>query len=164
MKVGYGTKIMGHIHFNNLVKVIRKETVREMPQITKPTNTLCKHCQQGKQTKTRFKSNEYSITRPLEIVHTDLVGPTTKKSLKGEKYFMLLVDDYTRMTAVLFLKNKSEDFENFKVYKEMVENEMDSKIKCLRSDNGREFSSKEFMDYCSRHGIKRQFFVARTPQ
>jgi hypothetical protein len=95
----------------------------------KPTNTLCKHCQQGKQTKTKLKSKEYSTTRPLEIVHTDLVGPTTTKGLKGEKYFMLLVDDYTRMTAVCFLKNKSEAFENFKIYKEMVENEMDSKIK-----------------------------------
>jgi transposase InsO family protein len=77
---------------------------------------------------------------------------------------MLLVDDYTRMTAVFFLKNKSEVFENFKIYKEMVENEMDSRIKCLRSDNSREFTSKEFMDYYSSHGIKRQFSIARTPQ
>jgi hypothetical protein len=58
-------------------------------------------------------------------VHTDLVGPTTTKGLKGEKYFMLLVDDYTRMNVVNFLKNKSEAFENFKIYKKMVENEMD---------------------------------------
>jgi hypothetical protein len=65
---------MGHIHFDNLVKVNRREAVREMPWITKPTNALCKHCQQGKQTKTGFKSKEYSTTRPLEIVHTDLVG------------------------------------------------------------------------------------------
>jgi len=84
-------KIMGHMHFDNLVKVSKREAVREMPQITKPTNTLCKHCQQGKQTKTRFKSKEYSTTRQLEIVHTDPVGPTTTKGLKGEKYFMLLV-------------------------------------------------------------------------
>jgi hypothetical protein len=118
-------KRMGHIHFDNLVKVNKMEPVREMPQITKPTNTLCKHCQQGKKTKTRFKSKEYSTTGPLEIVHTDLVGPTTIKGLKGEKYFMLLVDDYTRMTAIFFLRNTSEAFENFKVYKEMVENEMD---------------------------------------
>jgi hypothetical protein len=62
--------------------------------------------QEGKKTKTRFKSNEYSTTRTLEIVHTDLVGPTTKKGLKCERYFMLLVDDYIRMTAVCFLKNK----------------------------------------------------------
>jgi hypothetical protein len=76
------------------------------------------------------------MTRPLEIVHTDLVGPNTNKGLKCDKYFMLLVDDYTRMTVVLFLRNKSKAFENFKVYKEMVENKMDSKIKCLRYDNG----------------------------
>jgi hypothetical protein len=126
-----------------------------MPQITKPINTLCKHCQQGKQTKTRFKSKQYSTTIPLEIVHIDLVGPTNTKGLKGEKYFMLLVDDYTIMSAVCFLKKKSESFENFKIYKKMVENEMDSRIKCLRSDNGGEFTSKEFMDYCSNHGIKR---------
>jgi transposase InsO family protein len=97
-------------------------------------------------------------------VHTDLVGPTTTKFLKVERYFMLLVDDYTRMIVVCFLKNKSKAFKNFKIYKEMVENEMDSRIKCLRSDNGGEFTSKEFMDYCNNHGIKRQFFVARTPQ
>jgi hypothetical protein len=76
------------------------------------------------------------MTIPLEIVHTDIVGPTTSNGLKGEKYFMLLVDDYTRMTVVFFLKNKSEAYENFKIYKEMVENEMDSKIKCFRSNNG----------------------------
>jgi transposase InsO family protein len=40
----------------------------------------------------------------------------------------------------------------------------DSRIKCLRYDNGGEFTSKEFMYYCSIHGIKRQFSVARTPQ
>jgi hypothetical protein len=67
-----------------------------------------------------FKSKEYSTKRPLEIMHIDLVGPTTTKGLKGEKYFMLLVYDYTRMIAVFFLRNKSEAFENFKVYKEMV--------------------------------------------
>jgi hypothetical protein len=60
---------MGHMHFDNLVKVSKREAVKEMPQITKPTNTLCKHFQQGKQTKTRFKSKEYSTTKPLEIVH-----------------------------------------------------------------------------------------------
>jgi hypothetical protein len=75
-------------------------------------------------------------------VHTNLVGPTTTKGLKGERYFMLLVDDYTRMTVVCFLKNKSETFENFKIYREMVENDMDSRIKCLRLDNGGELTSK----------------------
>jgi hypothetical protein len=60
------TSRMGHMHFDNLVKVSKREVVREMPHITKPTNTLCNHCQQGKQTKNRFISKEYSITKPLE--------------------------------------------------------------------------------------------------
>jgi transposase InsO family protein len=97
-------------------------------------------------------------------VHTDLVGPTSTKGLKGERYFMLLVDDYTRMIVVLFLKNKLESFEKFDIYKEIVENEMDSRIKCLILDNGGEFTSKEFMEYFNNHGIKRQFFIARTLQ
>jgi hypothetical protein len=58
---------MGHIHFDNLVKVSIREATKKMPQITKPTNTLCKHCQQGKKTNTKFKSKEYSMTRTLEL-------------------------------------------------------------------------------------------------
>ena len=76
----------------------------------------------NKESKQRPRSNQRNIQkRLLEIVHTDIVGPTTTKGLKGEKYFMLLVDEYTIMTTVCFLKNKSKAFENFKIYKEMVE-------------------------------------------
>ena len=46
----------------------------------------------------------------------------------------------------------------------MVETETELKIKCLRSYNGGEFISNEFMDFCGKHGMKRQFSVARTPQ
>ena len=77
------------------------------------------------------------------------------KGLEGELYFMLLVDDYTRMTWVCFLKKKSKAFECFKIFKEMVENETDLKIKTLRSENGGEFTSNEFWNYCEEHGIKR---------
>jgi len=45
---------MGHINFDNLVKISRKEAVKEMPEISKPTNTLYEHCLQGKQTWTKF--------------------------------------------------------------------------------------------------------------
>jgi hypothetical protein len=55
---------------------------------------------------------------------------------------MLLIDGYARITAVLFLKNKSEAFEHFKIFKEMVEIETNLKIKCLRSDNGGDFTLK----------------------
>jgi hypothetical protein len=107
-----------------------------MPKISKPTNTLCEHFLQGKQTRTKFKSKEYSMKKPFEIVHIDLFGLTRMNGLNGKQYFMLLGDDYKIMTAVFFLRKKSEEFEHFKIYKEMVETEMDLKIKCLISDNG----------------------------
>jgi hypothetical protein len=54
---------MGHMNFDNIVKVGKREAVRKMPQIMKPTDTLWKHCQKGKKTKTTFNSKEYSITK-----------------------------------------------------------------------------------------------------
>jgi hypothetical protein len=98
---------MGHMNLDNLVKVSIKEAVREILVISKPTDTLCKHCLQGKQTRPEFKSKEYNTTKPLEIVHTDLCGPMIRtKGLKGEQYFMLIVDDYTRMSMQLAFSGK----------------------------------------------------------
>jgi transposase InsO family protein len=94
---------------------------------------------------------EYSTTKPLEIVHTDLCWTIRTKVLEGELYFMILIDDYTRMTWVCFLKKKSKAFECFKIFKEIVENEIDLKIKTLRSDNGGEFNSNELWNYCQEH-------------
>jgi transposase InsO family protein len=102
--------------------------------------------------------------KPLELVHTDLCGPTRTQSLQGEKYFMFLIDDYSRMTWVTFLKEKYEAFEKFKEFKALVENKTNLKIKCLRSDRGGEFISNEFEEFCELHGIKRHFSAARTPQ
>ena len=70
----------------------------------------------------------------------------------------------TRMTWVTFLKEKSQAFEKFKIFKAMVENETHVKIKCLRLDNGGEFTSNEFNEFCEIHGIKIQFSAAKTPQ
>eukprot|EP00253_Pinus_taeda_P035014 PITA_35014 len=68
------------------------------------------------------------------------------------------------MCWIGLLKHKDEAFEKFKVFKALVENELDLKFKCLRSDRGGEFISDEFFEFCEKHGIKRQFSVARTPQ
>jgi transposase InsO family protein len=111
-----------------------------------------------------FKTKEYATSKPLEIVHTYLCVPTRTKILQGERYFMLLIDDYTRMTWVTFLKNKSEASEKFKEFKVLVENETDLKIKCLRSYNGGEFIANEFEELCEAHGIRRQYSTTRTPQ
>ena len=63
-----------------------------------------------------------------------------------------------------FLNEKSEAFEKFKIFKAMAENESGMKIKCLRSDNGGQFTSNDFNYFCEGHEIKRQFSAAKTPQ
>ena len=141
-------KRMGHINFDNLVKIIKKEALREMPKITNPPNAICKHCQHGKQTKVEFKTKEYSRTKPLDLVHNYVCGPMRIKGLEGKLYFMILVDEYTRMAWVCFLKKKSEAFEHFVIFKEMVENENELKLNTLRSDNGGEFTSNKLWNYC----------------
>lgn len=135
-----------------------------MPKISKPSNTLCAACRHGKQKKVQLKTKEHFASHPLELIHTDLCGPVRTKGLYGELYFMLMIYDYTKMTVVSFLNKKSEAFECFNIYKELVENETDLKIKCLRSDNGEEFTSKLFQQYCDKNGIKGQFSAAQTPQ
>jgi transposase InsO family protein len=99
-----------------------------------------------------------------KLGETGVSQPYSTRSIQGEHYFMLIIDYYTRMTWVYFLKEKSEAFEKFKAFKTYVENKTDIKIKCLRSDNGGEFTSKEFNKFCEYHGIKRQILAPRTPQ
>ena len=67
-------KSMGHLNFDNIFKVSKKEAVRDLPKIVKPLNSVCRHCQHGKKTKASFKTKEHMTSHPLEIVHTDLCG------------------------------------------------------------------------------------------
>jgi hypothetical protein len=155
---------LGHINFDNIVKFNNLGAVRNFPNIIKLSNAMCRHCQLGKQTRIRFKEKEYTTSKHLDLVHTYLCGPMRTKSLEGESYFMLFIDDFTRMGWICFLKEKLEALNKFKSFKTLVENEKETKIKCLRSDNGGEFISKEFYLLYENHGIKRQFSTTITPQ
>ena len=105
-----------------------------------------------------FPSKNFSTIEKLKIVHIDLSGHARSKGFYGERYFMIFVDDFTRMMWVAFLKEKLEAFEKFKIFKNKVENESGVKIKSLRSDRGGEFTSREFNIYYEEHGIRRQLF------
>jgi hypothetical protein len=58
-------KIMGHIIFDNLIKVSKKEVVKDMSKIIKSSNSVCRHYQHGKKTRVRLKTKEYSTSKPL---------------------------------------------------------------------------------------------------
>ena len=75
---------------------------------------------------------------------------------------MILVDEFSRMMWVAFLKEKSEEIDKFKIFKNRVENESSMKIKCLRLDRGGEFTSDQFNIFCEENGIKRHLLAPRT--
>ena len=60
---------------------------------------------------------------PLEVVHTDVWGPTKTASIHGCRYYVSFIDDHTRKVWVYFMKQKSEVFGHFKRFKAAVEKE-----------------------------------------
>ncbi|KAL8112467.1 hypothetical protein AgCh_019972 [Apium graveolens] len=94
-------------------------------------------CVLGKQKRVTFaKSGRTPKAKKLELVHTDVYGPTTVASLGGSRYYVTFIDDSTRKVWVYFLKNKSDVFATFKKWKTEVENQTSLKVKSLMSDNG----------------------------
>ena len=95
-------------------------------------------------------------------MHVDLCGPSRKEGTGKENYFKLVIDDYSRLTWVAFLKEKSEEFKKFKVFKALTENQIGKILKAVRSDRGGEFSSGYFKEFCDKHGIKREDYSRDT--
>ncbi|KAJ4710008.1 Retrovirus-related Pol polyprotein from transposon TNT 1-94 [Melia azedarach] len=90
--------------------------------------------------------------------------PSQVESLGGHRYFVSMIDDFSRMTWVFIMKHKSEAFKNFRQWKALVENQTGKKIKRLRTDNGLEFCWSEFDEFCKNEGIARHHTVRDTPQ
>jgi hypothetical protein len=65
------------------------------------------------------------------------------------EYYPKFIDDHSRKTWIYFLKAKSEVFTMFQEFKALVENQTGKKIKVLRLDNGGEYASTEFVEFCT---------------
>lgn len=100
----------------------------------------CIPCIEGKQVRKPFKSLKYhKATSLLELIHTDVCGPMSTISFKGNKYFLIFIDDYTRYIFVYCMSSKTEVKSKFCEFQSLVERQTGKKIKILRSDNGGEF-------------------------
>ena len=100
----------------------------------------------------------------MGLVHSDVCEPMSVHSFNGYNYYVTFIDDYSRKTWIYFLKAKSEVFERFWEFKTLVENQSGKKIRVLRTDNEGEYTSNEFMKYCSTKGINKEHTVPHTPQ
>jgi transposase InsO family protein len=127
--------------------------------------STCEGCALGKMHREEFPTHTDKRKRDiLELVHTNVCGPMQTRSLGGAYYFLIFIDDCTKYTWVYFMRKKSDVFEYFKEFKNMVEKQTGKYIKILRSDQGGEYTSGAFIKYCKSHGIVQQYMVPHTPQ
>ncbi|KAL4272543.1 hypothetical protein GQ457_13G024990 [Hibiscus cannabinus] len=155
---------LGHVSYYKLKVMMEKQILRGLPLVDIRTDIVCAGCQFGKAHQLPFKESKHQSKAPLELVHSDVFGPVKQTSLGGMKYMVTFIDDFSRYVWVYFMKEKSETFTKFREFKEKVESELDEKIMCLRTDNGKEYLSTEFTIYLQEHKIRRQLTCLNTPQ
>jgi transposase InsO family protein len=98
------------------------------------------------------------------MLHVNFFGPIAYISIGGNKYGLVIIDDYSRFTWVFFLHGKSEIQEMLKKFLKRAQNEFDAKVKKIRSDNGSKFKNTQVEDYLDQEGIKHEFSAPYIPQ
>ena len=126
-----------------------KKLAKGMPTSLAYLPQICEHCVLAKQTRTPLpKLWEGGRAKGLlENVFSNITGPEAVKTTHGELYTLNFIDDYSQKCWVYILKRKSEAFDHFKEWKELVERETGKMVQIFRTDNGGEYFSKEFEGY-----------------
>ena len=125
---------------------------------------FCEHCVFGKQCRVKFSVANHRTKGTVDYIHSNLWGPSLVYSKGGYRYLLTFIDDYLRKVWVYFLKNKSAIFVTFKQWKMLIEKHTGKKIKRFRTDNGLEYCSGEFDEFCKNEGIVKHCTVRGTPQ
>ena len=134
---------IAHIHMHHLNKLISRDLVVGLPKLKFEKDHICEACQKGTQIKHSFKlKNIVSTSKPLELLHMALFGPSKTMSLGGNNYTLVIVDDFSRFTWKLFLKSKSDAFYALKKLAKRLQNKCCSNIYVIRSDHGGNFKMK----------------------
>lgn len=111
-----------------------------------------------------FQKNGTRATELLNTIHSDVCGPMSTASFGGNKYYVTFIDDFSRMINVFLIRNKSQVYDCFVEYKNLVENQLGKKIKTIRIDNGGEYINHKFQLICKKNGIIHQKSCPYTPQ
>jgi transposase InsO family protein len=145
-----------HVNFGCLMWLANMNLILKINVVK---SSKCHVCVQSKQPRKHHKVAEARNLASLELVHSDFCKMNGDLTKGGKRYFMTFIDDCTRFCYVYFLKTKDKALHYFKAYKAEVENQLERKIKQLRSDRGGEYFSSDFIEFCVEHGIIHE----RTP-
>jgi transposase InsO family protein len=127
-------------------------------------NFDCETCIRAKSHRVSFPSSLNKSTNPFDLVHSDVWGPSPVNSSVGNRWFVLFIDNCTRMTWLYVLKTKSEVSRVFKSFFNMVQNQFNQNINFLRSDNGGEFVNYTLREFFHSKGIIHETSCVGTPQ
>ncbi|GJV96345.1 retrovirus-related pol polyprotein from transposon TNT 1-94 [Tanacetum coccineum] len=156
---------LNHLNFGTINDLARKDLVRGLPRLKFEKDHLCSACQLGKSKK--FSHRPKSENTNMEVLHTlhmDLCGPMRVQSIKGKKYILVIVDDYSRFTWVKFLRSKDETPEFVTNFLKQIQVGLNKTVRFIRTDNGTEFVNQVMSEYYEGVGIFHQKSVPRTPQ
>ena len=114
--------------------------------------------------KTTFHEKDSRATTILERIHTNMCGPFLVASTANYRFYVIFVDEFSHKCWIFFMQKKRETYSKLCDFKALVEKESGKKVKALRSDNGGEFISGEFEEFCSAEGIRRELIAPHNPQ
>lgn len=145
---------------NQVLKVLKNKVCSGI----EPVNIFCEVCHRAKQTREPFPLSEHKSSVLGDLVHLDLWGPYKITSKEGFKYFLTIVDGYTRAVWVYLLKSKDEVFDVFQSFVNIVHTQFGKCVKIIRNDNGTEFVNNKMDLLCNSKGILHQTTCVYTPQ
>ena len=150
---------LGHVNYDTLRRLIN---LNHIPTFQIDAKHKCETCVEAKLTRSSFQSVERHI-EPLELIHSDICDLKFVQRRCGNKYFINFVDDSAKYCYVHLLKSKDEAIVKFGLYKNEVENQLNKKIKLLRSDRCGEYALP-FVDFYAQHGIIHETTAPYSPQ
>jgi len=124
-------------------------------------NEHCDVCHMAKQKKLSFSNSQSRADKCFNLIQVDIWGPAPTPFLHGHRYFLSVIDDFSRFSWIYLMHNKSETTTHLTNFINFVENQFETKVKVIRSDNGHEFKMNEFF---SSKGIIHQTNYVETPE
>lgn len=131
------------------------------PTITLDNKVMCDLCHFARHKKLPYQNSTSRANIPFEFIHFDIWGPLDITSIHGHKYFLTVLDDFTRYTWITLLKSKAEVSHHVQHFIALVENQFKTCPKYIRADNGPEFLMPNF--YLTK-GIIHQISCVESPQ
>ncbi|PKU62337.1 Retrovirus-related Pol polyprotein from transposon TNT 1-94 [Dendrobium catenatum] len=151
---------LGHPHFRTLTRIANCN-----PELKILTHQFfCTKCVLAKSHKLVFDNSVNRRSDILDLVHSDVWGPSPVVSNQGYKYYVIFVDDHSRFTWLYPLMQKSDVANTFIQFKKYIEKLTVKSIKCLRTDGGLEYNNQYLTDFLKNNGISHQMSCPYTPE